>query len=616
MSLQKNSRLFERLIPSLQLLRDEALRLEQSFADELSNIEPLYRPSARNLLHYLGLRRHDIRNLQRDLHALGLSSLGILEAHTLASLNAVLDVLGQLTGRDLDHAPEPPVDFRTGPLLLRDHTRTLLGPDAAGRNVRIMVTMPSEAATAPALVRDLLVAGMDVMRINCAHDDPAAWRAMVDNLRRAEREVGRSCRVQADLAGPKLRTGRLEVAGRVLKIRPTRDYLGRLVTPAPVWLTPADAPADPPAGVTLVLPVQPGLLDAARAGDELHLQDGRARERFLRLVARHGESLLAEAERVAYVLGDSTVELLRDGEVVATGTVGSLPAVVPPITLFPNDQLLLLRADEPGRDAVRDDAGTVLAPARIHCTLAAAFESVHTGQSVWLDDGKIGGIVTAHDAETITVKITHTGPNGAKLRAEKGINFPDTQFAMSALTAKDIADLKEVVGFVDMVALSFLRGPEDILLLEDHLHRLGAGHLGIVLKIENRQAFENLPRILLASLRSPPVGVMVARGDLAVEVGFERLSEVQEEILWLCEAAHVPVIWATQILEGMAKKGAPSRAEISDAVMSSRAECAMLNKGPYIVETVRFLSGILSRMDQHLDKRMAMLRRLSVSELR
>ena len=187
---------------------------------------------------------------------------------------------------------------------------------------------------------------------------------------------------------------------------------------------------------------------------------------------------------------------------------------------------------------------------------------------------------------------------------------------ISTLTDKDIVDLGEVVGLVDMVALSFLRGPEDILLLEDHLHRLGGGHLGIVLKIENRQAFENLPRILLASLRSPPVGVMVARGDLAVEVGFERLSEVQEEILWLCEAAHVPVIWATQILEGMAKKGAPSRAEVSDAVMSSRAECAMLNKGPYITETVQFLSGILSRMDTHQDKRKAMLRRLSIAEMK
>jgi pyruvate kinase len=166
-----------------------------------------------------------------------------------------------------------------------------------------------------------------------------------------------------------------------------------------------------------------------------------------------------------------------------------------------------------------------------------------------------------------------------------------------------------------MVALSFLRTPDDVLQLEEHLQRLGAGRLGIVLKIENAAAFRNLPRILLASLRAPPVGVMVARGDLAVEVGFERLSEVQEEILWLCEAAHVPVIWATQVLEGLAKGGAPTRAEVSDAVMSSRAECVMLNKGPMIVPTVAFLSDILERMAEHHDKRMSLLRRLSVSEL-
>lgn len=184
------------------------------------------------------------------------------------------------------------------------------------------------------------------------------------------------------------------------------------------------------------------------------------------------------------------------------------------------------------------------------------------------------------------------------------------------MTAKDVEDLGNAVEFADMVALSFLRRPADVYLLESHLHRLGAGHMGIVLKIENRQAFEDLPRILLTALRSPPVGIMVARGDLAVEVGFERLSEVQEEILWLCEAAHVPVIRATQVLEGLAKKGAPSRAEVTDAAMSSRAECAMLNKGPNIVETVSFLRGILVRMDTHQHKRRATLRRLSFSELR
>jgi pyruvate kinase len=108
---------------------------------------------------------------------------------------------------------------------------------------------------------------------------------------------------------------------------------------------------------------------------------------------------------------------------------------------------------------------------------------------------------------------------------------------------------------------------------------------------------------------------MVARGDLAVEVGFERLSEVQEEILWLCEAAHVPVIWATQMMEGLAKRGSPSRAEVTDAAMSSRAECAMLNKGPNIVETVAFLREVLRRMDTHQYKRKAMLRKLRVSQL-
>jgi pyruvate kinase len=143
MSIESNSRLFERLIPSLAQLRDDGLRLEQRHAAELSQVEPIYRPSARNLLHYLGLRRHDIRGLQRDLHALGLSSLGILEAHTMASLDAVLEVLGRLTGQPVEVSLEPPVDFHTGPRLLRDHARALLGPEPVGRHVRFMVTRPS-----------------------------------------------------------------------------------------------------------------------------------------------------------------------------------------------------------------------------------------------------------------------------------------------------------------------------------------------------------------------------------------------------------------------------------------------------------------------------------------
>jgi pyruvate kinase len=609
-------RMLQRLLPELLSLRNSAMKQEEAFAEEIRKVEPAYRDSARNLLHYLSVRQHDIRDLQMDLASLGLSSLGVLEPHVLASLNAVIDILDRLTGQQHGLAVEPPVDFRTGPLLLRDHARSLLGPEPRNRSVRIMVTMPSEAASDARLVQDLLVAGMDVMRINCAHDGPEQWATMVENLRHAERSVGRSCKVQADLAGPKLRTGRLVPAGRVLKVKPQRDILGKVIAPGQVWLTPTGAEEPAPDGIKVAIPVDGHVLDALRSGDYMQISDPRDKPRALTIVGESGHSRIAEASRGTYITAGARVEGVRKGKSLGKGKIGSLPAVVIPITLFPNDVLVLTREDEPGRDAVRDEEGKLVQPPRIHCTLSAAFEHAKAGQSVWFDDGKIGGIVKDNDGASITVEITHTRPTGAKLRPEKGVNFPDTEFDLPALTEKDRQDLEQVVTFVDMVALSFLRTAEDVNLLEDELSRLGAGHVGVVLKIENRQAFENLPRILLTSLRSPPVGVMVARGDLAVEVGFERLSEVQEEILWLCEAAHIPVIWATQMLEGLAKRGAPSRAEITDAAASSRAECAMLNKGPNIVETVHFLSGILSRMDTHLVKRKAMLRRLAVSDLK
>ena len=109
-------------------------------------------------------------------------------------------------------------------------------------------------------------------------------------------------------------------------------------------------------------------------------------------------------------------------------------------------------------------------------------------------------------------------------------------------------------------------------------------------------------------------GVMIARGDLAIECGFGRLSEVQEQVLWTCEAAHVPVIWATQVLEGLAKTGLPTRAEVTDAAMGQRAECIMLNKGPHIVEAARALGDILSRMQDHQTKKRSLLRRLRLAE--
>jgi pyruvate kinase len=614
--LQQNVALADRLIAPVAELRRKALELEQQNHEQIKHLDPGYRESARNLLHYLAMRQTDIRQLQRDLTSLGLHSLGGIEAYTLSALEAVLVALHDLADRPLPEVEshEPPVNFRTGPMLLNDNSRLLLGAPSGKRTVRIMVTMPSEAATDPQLVRDLLASGMDVMRINCAHDDADAWLKMIRNLRLAENELGRQCKIYADLAGPKLRTGDILPAGQVLVYRPRRDIRGRVLTPAYLWLTPAPNPAPPAQQVDAILPIEGEPLHLSQPGDIIELIDTRDQLREMEITAAMGNSRLARSDKTTYLETGTLIRLKRDGQILAEGAIGPLPEVVEPLLLAAGDKLVLTREDELGRPAAINETGQVIDYARIPCTLEAVFDMVKPGERVLFDDGKIGGRILTNNGREIVVEITRTGAAGAKLRPEKGINLPDSTLTMPALTNKDLTDLEFLVKYVDIVGLSFVRTADDVGFLDDQLYRLGAAHIGVVLKIENNQAFQNLPQLLLKGLSKPPFGIMVARGDLAAEVGFERLAEVQEEILWLCEAAHVPVIWATQVLESLARRGSPSRAEVSDAVLSSRAECVMLNKGPYIVETVRFLAGVLERMSAHFSKQRARLRRLSISE--
>lgn len=606
----------QRLIPEVKDLYDRALALEQSYQERLQIVGLGYRDSARNLINYLAVRQVDVRPLQIALATLGLSSLGRMEASALFTLSTVLFALHRLAGQDWQPSVKPPIGFDAGQMLLARHAENLLGVPAGKRSVRIMVTMPTEAATNPTLVRDLLAAGMDVMRINCAHDAPEVWGAMVKNLRRAQRELGRECKIQTDLGGPKLRTGPIQASTQILRVKPHRDVRGQVIAPALVWLTPAEAPQEPVDISAVVLPMPKEFLKKSEAGDVLRFCDTRGKERVASITAAHGDSRLAELQHTAYLEKELVVKLYRGDELLSDAQFAQIPEVTKPLTLAKCDRLILTRSDEPGREAVRNFNGQVIEPARIPCTLKETFQVLKPGERVWFDDGKIGGTVLGNDGEEIAVEIIHTSAKGGRLRPEKGINLPDTDLNVPALTDKDREDLRAVVSYADLIGYSFVQTPDDVESLHSLLTQLGAKHISIILKIETRRAFENLPQLLLASLSAPPVGVMVARGDLGVEVGFERLAEVQEEILWLCEAAHVPVIWATQVLEAMATKGAPSRAEVSDAVMSGRAECVMLNKGPYIVETVRFLNALLERMDAHQSKRRPMMRRLSISDLR
>jgi pyruvate kinase len=169
----------------------------------LDSVHPNYRQSARNLSHYLTLRSRDLRPLQRRLAVLGLSSLGRAESHVLATIEAVLVALHRMAHRRWvsDSPPRDPMDFARGQELLADHTERLFGPPCAGRDVRIMVTMPSDAARDYTLVENLLRQGMDAMRINCAHDAAPDWLHMIEHLRRAE-DVLRVTRAWLERARP------------------------------------------------------------------------------------------------------------------------------------------------------------------------------------------------------------------------------------------------------------------------------------------------------------------------------------------------------------------------------------------------------------------------------
>jgi pyruvate kinase len=293
--------------------------------------------------------------------------------------------------------------------------------------------------------------------------------------------------------------------------------------------------------------------------------------------------------------------------------VGALPSTPTFLLVHKGDFLVITRDLEPGRDAAYDSAGRVLTPAAIGCTLPEVFDEVRAGEAIWFDDGKIGGIVERVTSDRALVRITQASVEGSKLRSDKGINLPDSSLKLNALTPKDIEDLQFVCRNADVVELSFANSAKDVEMLQQNIERMASGKPAVVLKIETRRGFENLPDMLVAAMQMPRCGVMIARGDLAVECGFERLAEVQEEILWICEAAHVPVIWATQVLETLAKKGMPSRAEVTDAAMGDRAECVMLNKGPHVADAVRSLDDILRRMQAHQRKKQAMMRELHLA---
>lgn len=593
-------------IRDLWALREVMLANEAHFRASLNDVAAARRASAVNLIHYLAMRQLDLRPLQERLARVGVSSLGRAETHVLANVDKVLGILHLIAG--LPWSPlsrDEPAGFIRGASLLGESATDLFGPAPDGRGVRMMVTLPSEAAHDPALVAGLVDAGMDVARINCAHDESAHWVAMAVAVRQAARKAGRQVRVLMDLAGPKLRTAPLADGPRVIRIRPRRDALGRVIVAAHLGLRPHDASLAI-AGAAQSLGVDAAWLAALRVDDRIDVTDARGARRHLKVVERSDLGVIVACDHTLYLTPETSLRRHRRARAPRDTQLSQISALPGELLLSRGDRLDLVA----GGRGCQTRAQARFCCASIGCTLPEALAQVRKGQRIWFDDGRIGGVVRRCSVRRLQVEITDAREGGEKLGADKGINLPDTDLDLPALTEQDLRDLATVAEHADIVGLSFAQSAADIRQLQDQLCQRGAGQLGLIVKIETRRGFENLPALLLAAMAGPATGVMIARGDLAVECGYERLAEVQEEILWAAEAAHMPVVWATQVLETLAKTGQPSRAEVTDAAMGERAECVMLNKGPHIVEAMHTLDDILRRMQTHQAKKRSLLRAL------
>ena len=251
----------------------------------------------------------------------------------------------------------------------------------------------------------------------------------------------------------------------------------------------------------------------------------------------------------------------------------------------------------------------------IGCREQGISAQLRAGDRVLFDDGLVemrvveapGGLVPA------TLEVVRISSQKPRLKADKSINLPDTVVELPALTNYDYSVLPFICRHADLVGYSFVRQPADVKELQQAMAR--EDHKpNIILKIETSEAVSRFPAILIQAMQDEVFGVMVARGDLAVEIGFERLSEIQEELVWISEAAHAPVIWGTQILDSLGKSGLATRAEVTDAAYAAIAECVMINKGKHIFKVMRTLRDILKRSGTHHVKKRYTCRAMTIAQ--
>ncbi len=584
---------------------------ESRYRQQILNVHPNYQKSAKNLIHYLALRTFDNDILQNKLYEIGLPSSTSSESSVLQNIVTFKTIINSLLKNDINIDTNISLANSESRQLLLNNTDALFGKIKNNRVTRIMVTQPTLAAEDEIFAENLTKLGMDCARVNCAHDDEIVWKKIIDNTKKANPD----CKIMMDLGGPKLRTGKMKPGHKVIHIKPKRNTLGQVIAPAKIWLAPFGVTPPNKEEADAIIPVNKKWLKKTKKGSYIVFKDSRDKKCKITIDIKEGLGRWASCKDSAFVTTGALLNVFLEDK--STSEIHSVHELLPleeVIFLYEGDILRLDKEPILGEPKKINEEGELIELAHISCTLPEVFTNVKVGEPVYFDDGKIEGFIKETNPDHLLIEITTTKKNGGKLKADKGINLPESKLLINGLTEKDKTDVKFIVKHADAVNFSFVNNKQDVEDLLNEFKELDAA-LGIILKIETKEAFKNLPSIILKAMENYPIGVMIARGDLAIETGWKNFAIIQEEIMRICDAAHIPDIWATQVLENLAKKGIPTRSEITDAALAERAECVMLNKGWYIDKAVKMLDKILCKMQKLQKKKGNLIPKLEFNEI-
>ncbi|MBA4535975.1 hypothetical protein H1Z61_02185 [Bacillus aquiflavi] len=538
--------------------------------------------SSENLMAFLALRSLKLFEVDKALREEGLISISDITPHVLYSLEKIKLNLGIDNINSFKQLVNPEYAHKT----IESRTKKLFG----STQMSIMVTLDKDMLGNKALFKELLLAGMNIARINCAHDHPEIWEQLIKAIRLAEHDLKlkEPCKIYMDLAGPKVRVEKLTTANEQIKLTAEQE---NSCTNTKIGMLALDTNESIITENSFRLAVTGNNdFSLVTIGDQLTFIDAKSKKRKFTIIE------ILDSTKVKVKLNKQAI--IHHNMSISTGElewkVDLSKTEVEEIIVRKGDIIRIYRTKN-ARAAKRS----------MTITESKALINVKINDRIFINDGKICGVVCNVTSDFIDWKVVTIEKKMTKIKKRKGINLPDSflHFNLPALTTTDIFHLPFICKHADLIGLSFVHHPEDIRKLISHINSVTTKTPGIIAKIETKEAIYHLSKIICEGLQYKAFGVMVARGDLAVEIGFELLSSIQENILSICEAAHVPVIWATGVLNHLTKTGIPSRTEMSDISLGMQAQCIMLNKGPFIVDSVQMLKRIFVKRDDRSHSR-------------